>query len=97
MLAYINNIMLSKLLPGQQMSNYKKYFRRGIENNFPGRSADIITNTENHFKSILPDTNFSTTSSNPIDRRLNFSSYFLALIKTLDEEGETFENIRKSR
>ena len=28
------------------------------------------------------------------DKRLDFCAYFLALIKTLDEQGETFETIR---
>ena len=30
-----------------------------------------------------------------MDRRLDFSAYFLAFIKTLDERGESFEQIRK--
>ena len=53
--------------------------------------ADINT----HFRNISPDTQFARTSKNPIDKRLDFCAYFLALIKTLDEQGESFEAIRR--
>ncbi len=49
---------------------------------------------EAHYEAIAPDTQFSFRSSNPVDRRLDFCAYFLALIKTLDERGETYETIR---
>src|SRR6478609_2319620 len=77
------------------MDDYKKYFRRFIKDNYPNQFDSIIAETENHYKIISADTTFSKTSKNPIDRRLDFCSYFLALIKTLDEKGETFEKIRK--
>lgn len=77
------------------MDNYKKYFIRFIKDNFPNEFDKIIVDTENHYKIISADTTFAKTSRNPIDRRLDFSSYFLALIKVLDEKGESFESIRK--
>lgn len=77
------------------MSDYRKYFTRGIREQYPGEFDDIIAATERHYKMISPDTAFAKASKNPIDRRLDFSAYFLALIKALDERGETFENIRK--
>ena len=49
---------------------------------------------EKHYALISADTRFAATSKNPIDRRLDFCAYFLALIKTLDEQGDSFENIR---
>lgn len=48
-----------------------------------------------NYHDISPDTRFALTSKNPIDKRLDFCSYFLALIKTLDKRGENFEDIRK--
>ena len=51
--------------------------------------------TEKHYKQISIDTDFAKTSKNPIDKRLDFCSYFLALIKTLDKRGEPFETIRE--
>jgi len=77
------------------MANYRKYFVAGIKKNFPGYSDSIITKVDVHYKIISADTSFAARSANPIDKRLDFSAYFLALIKTLDEQGEKFETIRK--
>ena len=77
------------------MANYRKYFVAGIEKNFHDQSNIIVTKTDNHYKIISADTSFAAKSGNPIDRRLDFSAYFLALIKTLDEQGEKFETTRK--
>lgn len=77
------------------MANYRKYFVAGIKKNFPDLSDPIITKTNIHYKIISADTSFAARSKNPIDKRLDFSAYFLALIKTLDEQGEKFETTRK--
>lgn len=58
-------------------------------------SASIISDTEKNYSLISKDTAFSRTSKNPIDRRLDFCAYFLALIQTLDERKENFETIRR--
>jgi len=76
------------------MTNYRKYFVAGIKKNFPGNSDEITTKVDVHYKIISADTSFAVTSKNPIDKRLDFSAYFLALIKTLDEQGEKFETTR---
>jgi len=77
------------------VTNYRKYFVAAIKKNFPGHSDAIITKTDVHYKIISADTSFAARSANPIDKRLDFSTYFLALIKTLDEQGEKFETTRK--
>jgi hypothetical protein len=77
------------------MRNYRKYFIQFITEIFPIEYADIISKTDKHFSTISIDTAFAKTSKNPIDKRLDFSAYFLALIKTLDEKGESFDNIRQ--
>ena len=77
------------------MTGYKKYFIKAIQVNFPNKSAKIIAAVEGHFKAISPDIHFASTSQNPIDKRLDFCAYFLALIKTLDEQDESFVSIRK--
>ena len=77
------------------MSNYRKYFVTSIKKNFPGDSDTIIAKADTHYNIISADTNFAARSANPIDKRLDFSAYFLALIKTLDEQGEKFETTRK--
>src|SRR6185312_4369890 len=37
---------------------------------------------------------FASRSKNPIDKRLDFSAYFLALIKVLERDGSSYEEIR---
>ena len=76
------------------MDNYKKYFSKVIQLNFPGAFQQIINETNDHFNSILPDIQFAAASKNPVDRRLDFCGYFLALIQTLDKRGLSFESIR---
>lgn len=76
------------------MNNYRKYFIKFIQENYPNEFDNILSETDNHYKTIASDTAFAKRSANPIDKRLDFSAYFLALIKTLDERGESFENIR---
>lgn len=77
------------------MDNYRNFFIQFVKETYPNEYDSIIRETDNHYKIISLDTNFAKTSKNPIDQRLDFSSYFLALIKTLDTKGESFENIRK--
>ena len=77
------------------MNNYRQYFVRTIRDSYPEKADNLIFETDNHYNTIRIDTIFSKTSGNPIDKRLDFSSYFLALIKTLDQRSESFETIRK--
>jgi hypothetical protein len=76
------------------MDNYKRYFEKGIHAHYPGSASQIMARINHHFISIAADTKFASSSGNPIDKRLDFCAYFLALIKTLDEQGEAFETIR---
>ena len=77
------------------MPGYRKYFIAGIRKNYPHSSEKIIARTDDHYKIISPDTSFAASSGNPIDKRLDFCTYFLSLIKTLDEQDESYETIRK--
>ena len=76
------------------MGNYKKYFDQVIKNHYPDRFDQLNIDINKHFKNIAPDIQFAATSKNPIDRRLEVCSYFLAVFKTLDQQGETFETIQ---
>lgn len=76
------------------MKAYKKYFHNTIKAQFPQTFTQMMAQVESHYEHISLDSSFSASSSNPIDRRLDFSAYFLALIQTLDEQGEPFERIR---
>ncbi|HET6766457.1 MAG TPA: L-2-amino-thiazoline-4-carboxylic acid hydrolase [Chitinophagaceae bacterium] len=77
------------------MARYKKYFITTIKREFAGHPDEIITSVDAHYKIISVDTSFAASSGNPIDKRLDFCAYFLALIKTLDERGESYETTRK--
>jgi hypothetical protein len=77
------------------VKSFRKYFTENIKNHFPDNSYGVINEIDGHYKDIAVDTNFAATSKNPIDRRLDFCAYFLALIKTLDKGGESYETIRK--
>jgi len=78
------------------MTNYRKYFVAGVKRNFPGMADAIINKVDAHYNIISVDTAFAAKSTNPIDKRLDFCAYFLGLIKTLDEQGESFETTRKT-
>jgi len=76
------------------MAGYKKFFVNAVTKAYPGKAVALMAAVEEHNSIIAADTSFAKTSANPVDRRLDFSAYFLALIKVLDEEGERYENIR---
>jgi len=77
------------------MTGYRKYFISAIRHYYPLNAALLITTTDNHFAVISADTAFARHSANSVDRRLDFSAYFLAFIKSLDNQGESFGTIRK--
>ncbi|HEX8528424.1 MAG TPA: L-2-amino-thiazoline-4-carboxylic acid hydrolase [Cytophagales bacterium] len=76
------------------MASYRPFFARALAVHYPGRSAELLAAVEAHYARIAEDTRFAAASPNPIDRRLDFSAYFLALILTLDERGEPYQAIR---
>ena len=75
--------------------SYRRFFTKEIGNSYPNKSDFLIAETDKNFNHISKDTKFALRSANPIDRRLDFSAYFLALVKTLDAQGENFESIRE--
>jgi hypothetical protein len=77
------------------MDSYRKYFRRVITEKYPDAPEKILGDIEDHYKIISIDTRFAATSGNPVDKRLDFCAYFLALIKTLDARNESYETIRQ--
>src|SRR4051794_26054201 len=77
------------------MSRYKKYFIDVIRQHFSDESGNIIKETDHHYHRISPDIKFAKTSLNPIDRRLDFCGYFLALIISLDKMGLPYDRIKQ--
>ena len=76
------------------MRRYKKHFIDAIGHHFPDDFKSLINDIDNHYLIISKDTEFAITSSNPIDKRLDFCAYFLSLIISLDQLGLPYERIR---
>ncbi|MES2797169.1 MAG: L-2-amino-thiazoline-4-carboxylic acid hydrolase [Bacteroidota bacterium] len=53
-----------------------------------------MNSIDNQYVIYLKDVEFSKNSKNPMDKRLDVSSYFLALIKVLTDKGQGFDSIR---
>jgi hypothetical protein len=77
------------------MPPYRKYFIQAVRKKYAVGYEKIVTDIDKQYSKIYPDIAFANTSKNPIDKRLDFTAYFLALIKTLHEKGENYETIRK--
>jgi hypothetical protein len=75
-------------------AEYKKYFVKAIRAHFPDQTEELIIETGSRYTEISRDTSFAAKSANPIDRRLDFIAYFLALIKTLEQKGYSYDFIR---
>lgn len=73
---------------------YKKYFTKAIHRRFPIDAADVVAQVDGQFAQIHPHVAFAATSINPMDKRLGFSAYFLALIQTLEGRGLGFDEIK---
>ena len=74
---------------------YKKYFEKAIHHRFPGDGVSIVAQVDGRFAQICPRVAFAATSINPMDKRLGFSAYFLALIQTLEKRGLGFDEIKE--
>lgn len=73
---------------------FKKFFKKAIEKHFPNQAAALMTENEERYQALSIDTKFASKSSNPMDKRLEFSAYFLALIQTLENKNLSYEQIK---
>lgn len=74
---------------------FKKYFYQTFREQFPTDHLQLCEAIEARYLAIFPDVAFARRSPNPVDRRLEFSAYFLATAKVLEQRGESFEAIRQ--
>lgn len=72
------------------------YFRDELRRRFPVAAAQLCEEIDARYRAIAPDIAFARTSPNPMDRRLDFCSYFLATIQVLERHGESAETIRET-
>ena len=86
-------IGLFRYIKGER--SYKRYFRKALENYYPKFAKELLEDVEAQYQELKADVRFAETSSNPMDKRLDLSAYFLALIMVLDKAGENFERIKE--
>lgn len=77
------------------MRSIKRHIVLSVLHHYPERSGAILTAMHRHFETISPDIAFAATSTNPLDKRMEVCAWILALIKTLDASGASYEEIRK--
>jgi hypothetical protein len=75
-------------------TSFKKVFKKAIKKRFPRDSKSLIHEVEERFTAISFDTQFASKSSNPLDKRLDFAAYFLALIQSLENRQFSYEEIK---
>lgn len=73
---------------------YYRFFLHNLRKHFPDCYPRVMTAIDRRFANISPDVAFAVNSSNPIDKRLDFTAYFLSTILTLEEEGQSYEQIK---
>lgn len=73
---------------------YQDYFLRALRKHFPDKANEMMENLEDRYYLIVKDVPFARTSSNPMDKRLDFTSCFLGLIQLLEDQGLDFDKIR---
>jgi hypothetical protein len=74
--------------------HFRKFFILAIEKYFPEDASSVIHELDRRFKILSLDTKFAARSSNPVDKRLDFTACFLALIQTLEHRGQSYEQIK---
>lgn len=74
---------------------YKASFVHILRNAYPQNFEQLLQEVDAEYLYISADTRFAATSANPIDRRLDFAAYFLALVRIMERRGEGYEQIRK--
>ncbi|MCU0348755.1 MAG: L-2-amino-thiazoline-4-carboxylic acid hydrolase [Saprospiraceae bacterium] len=76
--------------------SYKKYFHQSLRKQYPTDHRQLCEAIETRYQAIFPDVAFARRSPNPVDRRLEFSAYFLATAQVLEQRGESFDAIRQT-
>lgn len=76
--------------------SYRPYFQHCLRRRYPVEQGAMLSEIEARYQAIAPDVAFARRSANPMDRRLDFSAYFLATILVLEKRGENFAQIRET-
>lgn len=71
-------------------------FQRELQRRYPDEHARLWKEIQARHQIVARDVAFARSSSNPVDRRLEFCALFLATIQILEKRGEKFEAIRET-
>ncbi|MCB0525783.1 MAG: L-2-amino-thiazoline-4-carboxylic acid hydrolase [Saprospiraceae bacterium] len=74
---------------------FLKFFHRSIRKHYPAQAEILIEQLKIHYSVLKQEVAFSKSSTNPVDRRLDFTACFLALVLLLENKGESFIQIRE--
>lgn len=74
--------------------NFKKYFKHILIKRFPESYGCLLLDIDHKYYQISIDINFSKTSKNPLDKRLDLMAYFLATIQSLQGNKVDPEQIK---
>ncbi|RXK47181.1 L-2-amino-thiazoline-4-carboxylic acid hydrolase [Aquirufa rosea] len=75
------------------MKSFHPYFLPTLAQYYPQEAQEVISQMDQLYIDIYDPS--LASSSNPIDKRLSFSAYFLSMIQCLNEKGENYEQIRR--
>jgi hypothetical protein len=76
-------------------NNFRKYFKDVLKENYPETFQGIIDDIEKMNDGLAQPLQFALKSNNPMDKRLPFSGYFLAMIQVLEKKEESYDRIKE--
>ena len=74
-------------------NNFRGYFKKVLETSYPDDFKDIIKTIETKNDALSGSFQFALKSKNPLDKKLPFAGYFLAMIQVLESREVSFEKI----
>ncbi|MFT5885635.1 MAG: hypothetical protein ACI9IP_002095 [Arcticibacterium sp.] len=75
-------------------NNFRGYFKKTLEASYPDNFKDIIKSIESKNDILNGSFKFALKSKNPLDKKLPFAAYFLAMIQVLEAEKVSFDKIK---
>ena len=75
--------------------SFLKHFRHSLHLRYPAQATELVSELEARYAVLKREVAFAKKSANPVDRRLDFTACFLALIQVLEKRSEPFEKIRE--
>jgi len=74
-------------------NNFRGYFKKVLEASYPDSFKDIIKSIESENDNLSDSIRFALKSKNPLDKKLPFAAYFLAMIQVLETDKVGFDKI----